>query len=92
LPVSELVFLYSADADIQIAHEFYEAYQAGRGEIFLRHLDMAFGQLRRFPESGPTFQEPYRRLLIRQFPYGIFYALEGNRIIVKWGDGSPPGP
>lgn len=36
--MSELVFLFSADADIQAAFEFYESYQTGRGEVFMRHF------------------------------------------------------
>jgi plasmid stabilization system protein ParE len=81
--VSELVFLLSADADIQAAFEFYEAFQAGRGEIFMRHLDVAFGQVRAFPEIAPLFHASHRRLLMRGFPYGIFYTIEGGRIIVS---------
>ena len=81
--MSELVFLFSADADIQTAYEFYKAYQEGRGEVFMRHLDVAFGQLNTFPEIAPVFHEPYRRLLVHGFPYGIFYAIEGRRIIVS---------
>lgn len=53
--MSELVFLFSADVDIQAAYNFYEAVQEGRGEIFMRHLDVAFGQLRTFPEIAPPF-------------------------------------
>ncbi len=81
--MSELVFLLSADGDIQRAYEFYEAYQAGRGEVFMRHLDVAFGRLLTFPEVAPLFHEAYRRLLVHGFPYGIFYTLEGRRIIVS---------
>ena len=80
--MSELVFLFSADADIQTAYEFYEAYQEGRGEVFMRHLDVAFGRLRTFPEIAPLFYEAYRRLLVHGFPYGVFYTLEGRRIIL----------
>ncbi|MGF1656950.1 MAG: hypothetical protein ACFCU3_08240 [Verrucomicrobiales bacterium] len=80
--MSELVILFSADTDIQTAFEFYEAFQSGRGEVFMLHLDMAFGQLRAFPDAAPIFYEPYRRLLVKGFPYGIFYTLEGRRIIV----------
>jgi plasmid stabilization system protein ParE len=80
--VSELVFLFSADADIQTGYEFYEAYQSGRGEVFMRHLDLAFGRLRAFPEIAPVFHESYRRLLIHGYPFGIFYTIEGRRIIV----------
>jgi plasmid stabilization system protein ParE len=81
--VNDLVFLYSADSDIQIAYEFYEAVQAGRGDIFMRHLDAGFGQIRAFPELAPVFHDSYRRLLVHGFPYGIFYSLEGGRIIVS---------
>ena len=56
--MSELVFLLSADVDIQTAYEFYEACQSGRGAVFMRHLDAAFARLRDFPESAEatTFQ------------------------------------
>ena len=81
--VSELVFLFSADADIQGAFEFYERYQPGRGEFFMRCLDIAFGQIRAFPEMAPLFHGPYRRLLVRGLPYGIFYTIEGGRMVVS---------
>ena len=81
--MSELVFLFSADADIQTAFEFYETCQAGRGAVFMRYLDVAFGRLRTFPEIAPMFHESYRRLLVHGFPYGIFYTIEGRRIIVS---------
>ena len=80
--MSELVFLFSADADIQTAYEFYEAYQEGRGEVFMRHLDVALGRLRIFPEIAPPIHEGHRRLLVHGFPYGVFYTLEGRRIII----------
>ena len=48
----------------------------------MRYLDMAFGRLRAFPEIAPLFHESYRRLLVQGFPYGIFYTIEGRRIIV----------
>ena len=55
--MSELVFLFSADADIQTAYAFYEAVQTGRGEVFMRHLDVAFGQLRK-PSEGTHLVQP----------------------------------
>ncbi len=81
--MSELVFLLSADLDIQRAYDFYEQWQEGRGAIFLRHLDASFGQLRSFPESGPIVDRSYRRLLVPGFPYGTFYSIEPRGIIVS---------
>lgn len=80
--MSDLVFLFSADSDIQAGYAFCEDYQSGRGEIFMRYLDVAFGRLRTFPEIAPIFYKAYRRLLVPGFPYGIFYTIEGGRIIV----------
>jgi len=80
--MKELVFLLSADIDIQEAYEYYEDYQEGRGTLFMSHLDAAFTYLRNFPEIAPLFHGRYRRLLIPRFPYGIFYTLESNRVII----------
>ena len=80
--MSDLVFLLSADIDIQKAYEFHEDYQKGRGLVLMRHLDAAFTYLRNFPEIAPVFQGNYRRLLVPHFPYGIFYTLESGRIVV----------
>jgi toxin ParE1/3/4 len=78
----ELVFLDAADRDIQSAYEFYESCQEGQGTIFMLHVDAVLTHLRSFPEIGPRYSGPYRRLLIPRFPYGIFYAVEQTRIII----------
>ena len=78
----ELVFLLSADIDIQQAYEYYENYQEGRGELFMLNLDAAFTQLLKFPKIAPLFHGSYRRLLVPHYPYGIFYTLESPPIIV----------
>lgn len=80
--MKELIFLLQADADIQAAFERYENYQGRRGLVFLRRLDAALELLKRLPEIGPPFLRPYRRLLIRDFPFGIFYEVNPTRIIV----------
>jgi plasmid stabilization system protein ParE len=78
----DLILLLQADRDIQSAFERYENYQAGRGDIFMRQLDIAFMLLRRYPEKAPVYAGQYRRMLIRDFPYGIFYQAQPTRLIV----------
>lgn len=80
--MKELILLWQADSDIQAAFNRYQEYQAGRGELFLRHLDLAFTLLRQNPEMGRVYARPYRRLLIRDFPYAIFYQADTRRIVV----------
>ena len=78
----ELILLQQADVDIQAAFDRHEHYQEGRGEVFMRHLDAAFTLLRRNPEMAPPYAGPYRRMLVRDFPYGIFYSVQPSRLIV----------
>lgn len=78
----ELILLSKADSEIQAAFNRYEDYQAGRGELFLRHVDVAIGLILRNPQIGPVYENPYRRMLVRDFPYGIFYQVQPKRIII----------
>ena len=78
----DLILLLQADLDIQAAFERYEAYQSGRGEMFMRQLDAALSLLRRHPELAPVYAGPYRRMLIRDFPYGIFYTAQPARLVI----------
>jgi toxin ParE1/3/4 len=80
--MSEVVLLLSADLDVQEAFEYYEEHQEGRGAVFLRHLELALEQLRRFPESGTRFHRSYRRLLVPSFPHGVFYVVEARGVII----------
>jgi plasmid stabilization system protein ParE len=80
--MTDLVLLLQADRDIQTAFERYESYQAGRGEVFMRQLDVALTLLRYHPEIAPVYLGPYRRMLVRDFPYGIFYQVQPTRLII----------
>jgi plasmid stabilization system protein ParE len=78
----ELILLQQADVDIQAAFDRHEDYQEGRGEVFMRHLDAALTLLRQNPEMGPPYARSYRRMLVRDFPYGIFYSVQPTRLVV----------
>lgn len=78
----QLILLQQADMDIQAAFDRHEDYQEGRGEVFIRHLDAAFALLRQNPEMAPTYAGSYRRMLVRDFPYGIFYSVQPSRLVV----------
>lgn len=61
--------------------EFLEIYSR-EGEDFYERVDDALSRLLQFPESGPIYSIPFRRLLLPKTPYGIFYAIEGHRILI----------
>jgi plasmid stabilization system protein ParE len=80
--MTDLILLLQADLDIQAAFNRYEDFQEGRGEVFMRQLDAALTLLRQHPEIAPAYGNRYRRMLIRDFPYGIFYQVQPARIVV----------
>ena len=53
--MTDLILLLQADHDIQTAFNRYEEFQAGRGEVFMRHLDAALTLLRQHPEIAPAY-------------------------------------
>ena len=78
----DLIVLRRAEADVQRIYNRLEDFQTGRGEEFLRRIDLAFERLQHFPELGASYHAGYRRLLLGQLPFGIFYRVEGNRLII----------
>jgi plasmid stabilization system protein ParE len=80
--MTSLILLLQADLDLQAAFARYEDFQSGRGEIFMRQVDAALTLLRQHPEIAPVYPGACRRMLVRDFPYGIFYQAQPTRIIV----------
>lgn len=68
-------FLLGAEID------FLEAY-ASRGESFQEDVDQTLARLAQFPEVGPIYSAPFRRILVPNSPYGIFYVIESSRIFI----------
>jgi plasmid stabilization system protein ParE len=78
----ELIVLLQAEIDIQSAFSRYEGYQSDRGIVFLQRLDAALNMVRLHPHIGRFYDAPFRRMLLRDFPYGIFYEVQAGRIVV----------
>lgn len=72
-----------AGADVADAFEWYEVQQAGLGERFLDDVGVAMTLLSEFGEAGPTVHGSLRRVLLRRFPYAIYYTLDHEVIEVR---------
>lgn len=68
-----------AELDIQDAFEWYEQRQKGLGSEFVRMVDSCLSQIQKNPMAYPTIHREIRRVLLRRFPYGVFYLLEAER-------------
>jgi len=57
--------------------------ESGGGEKFLRSTDHKLELLRTFPEMAPRSQSAkIRKTRIGRTPFGLFYAIEGRRLMV----------
>jgi plasmid stabilization system protein ParE len=78
----EAVLLRGAETDLQVAFGRYEDKVEGLGEEFLLTIDGSLTAIVQFPELAPVYHKTVRRLVVNRFPYGVFYAVEGRRIVV----------
>jgi toxin ParE1/3/4 len=71
-----------AEADIEEAYRWYEERLEGLGVDFLDCLDNGIESIKNNPEMYPVVHGSLRRLLIRRFPYGIFYTISESLIMI----------
>jgi len=64
------------------AQDFYEDRAAGLGDTFLERVEAAVLLIRRYPHSGSVAGASLRQSRVPQFPYGIVYRVEAERIFI----------
>lgn len=62
-----------AEVDIFDAFRWYESRRPGLGHAFVDELDGAFERVAETPTSFPVVYRDLRRLLLRRFPYVIYF-------------------
>ena len=78
----KLVFLSEARQDVAEAYSWYESQAPGLGMDFIRCLEVAILSIERHPRIYPVVHENYRRMLIRRFPYAIFFEHDPGQIVI----------
>jgi toxin ParE1/3/4 len=71
-----------AEADLNEAYRWYEHQREGLGADFLLCFEETLQKVRRNAEVYPHVRKPVRRAAIRRFPYGLFYVVEEEMVIV----------
>ena len=78
----EIIVLREAQLEVQEAFQYYQDKSEGLGFEFMRSLDATLQSVKRNPFACQTIDKETRRVLLRKFPYALFYIVEENRIIV----------
>lgn len=72
----EIIVRREAQLETREAFEHYEEISEGLGFEFMRSLDAAVQTLKRNPLAFQKIYKDVRRVLIRKFPYALFYIAE----------------
>ncbi len=75
-----IIFLPEALAEAREAYIWYEEKEIGLGEDFYRALSVALTYAARNPETPRAVYMNYRRVLLRRFPYAVFYRHDADVI------------
>ena len=71
-----------AIADADIAAAWYEDRRRGLGIEFILEFDAAIERAAEYPESYEVLYRGVRRVLLRRFPYAMYYVFANNIVEV----------
>lgn len=71
-----------AKEDIFDSYRWYEEKDKGLGEEFLRSIDASIAAIQRNPLSFPQVYKQIHRTLVRKFPHGLYYFIDGENLII----------
>jgi len=72
----------AAAADIDDAYRWYERQQVGLGDEFLAAANAVMKSVVANPLQYPIIHRQTRRALFHRFPYGLFYRIVEDQIVV----------
>jgi plasmid stabilization system protein ParE len=77
-----LIIRRRAEHDMAEAALWYETRRPRTAVYFIRCVDAAIALITRHPEAGTEQFGRFRRVLVSRFPFGVFYTIEDETVIV----------
>lgn len=71
-----------AEKDLQEAFDYYQTCRAGLGHEFLMCVEAALDSIQRNPLKYPQIHKNILRNFVHRFPFGIYYLIKQDVIIV----------
>ena len=77
-----LLITPDAEVDLTEAKTWYERQHRGLGDEFLLCVEEALDRVRLLPEAYREVAPGVRRVIVRRFPYGLYYRVDPDQIAV----------
>jgi plasmid stabilization system protein ParE len=89
---TEIRLRIEAERDLVEAARWYEEQQQGLGQEFLNELLATLSTIAEMPSLYAVVHRSTRRALMHRFPFGIFYRIDKDRIVVLAVNAREPSP
>jgi len=71
-----------AEKDLQEAFDYYQACRSGLGHEFMMCIEAALNSIQRNPSQFPQVHKNILRNFVHRFPFGIYYLIKSDLIVV----------
>ena len=71
-----------AERDLVKTRDWYERQRVGLGEEWINEVAATLRDLGHNPELPRLYYLNFRRVIVRRFPYKLFYQVIGHRVII----------
>lgn len=71
-----------AERDLTDARDWYRRKEVRLGDDFLDAVAVAMRRLEEDPKRERPYYRNFRRIILRRFPYKVFYQVIGDRVVV----------
>ncbi|MDJ0516861.1 MAG: type II toxin-antitoxin system RelE/ParE family toxin [Trichodesmium sp. MO_231.B1] len=78
----KIIIQPEAEKDLDAAYVWYENSRQELGEEFLNAIDNCLSLIQANPFAYPIIYKQIHRTIVRKFPYGIFYLLKDDAVVV----------
>lgn len=72
----------AAEADVEAILEWYNGRSLALRDGFQQAFERSLEVIQDNPQSCPRVHDEIRRVLLRRFPYCVFYIVEGTELVI----------
>jgi plasmid stabilization system protein ParE len=77
-----LIVRPDAEADMATGYDWYEDQREGLGKEFVEEVSTVIAMIQSEPLRFPAIFRTLRRALVHRFPYGVFFVVRSDTVIV----------
>ncbi len=78
----ELILTPEAFEDLRTASRWYEQQRTGLSAAFQGAIGAALAHIQRSPRAFREIVAPFRRTIVKRYPYDIYYEFDDSRVLV----------